>query len=312
MSLRYEHKLKIADIIITLQSSLPLETRPLDPQIGRVARHFETFLYKGKKKTDINIKIRPTARFRHIHKPKKLFTAYHFQDGNTNWEFFEKDGVYIYESTFKEKKQMLINNRFDRVEAHLFPDTPDKKSLRASAIVYDFLQVLLINYLAQRDLGIVVHSAGVRDVDGRGLLFPGKSGCGKSTTAQLWHTHTRATVLNDDRVVIRRDNGKFFLYTSPWHGGFRDYRDSSMRSAPLTRIFFLYHSPRNVLRRISKKDAFNSLYSSLFTTFWDKGNMEKVAIFCQDLVNSIPCYNLGFVNNKEAVHFVRKHVRDAV
>ena len=310
--MQFEHKLKIADIVIALQSNLPLETVPQDAKTGQVSRHFETFFYKGRKSPDIIIKIRPASRFRYIHQPKKLFTAYHFQDGKANWEFLEKEGAYVYESHFKDKKQMLINSHFDRVAAYLFPDTPGKDLLRISAVVYDFLQILLMNYLAQRNLGIIVHSAGIKDVDGRGLLFPGSSGCGKTTTAKLWNTHTRAIVLNDDRVIIRRNNGRFLLYSSPWHGGFWDYRESSISPAPLTRVFFLHHSSRNVLQRISKKDAFNSLYPAIYPTFWDKKNLENVATFCQDLVNTVPCYSLGSVKKKEAIHFVRKHARSAV
>src|SRR6185369_1809430 len=44
-------------------------------------------------------------------------------------------------------------------------------------------EVLITNLLA-RGRGVEVHACGVRDADGRGYLFLGESGAGKTTTAR--------------------------------------------------------------------------------------------------------------------------------
>ena len=177
---------------------------------------------------------------------------------------------------------------------------------RVEDIIYDFLQVLLINYFALHKKEIFVHSIGVKDLDGKGLLFAGKSGAGKSTTAKLWHKYSKAMVLNDDRIIVRKLNGKFFIYGAPWHGEFSDYLYSKIESAPLEKLFFIYHATHNTIRQISQKEAFNWLYPALFPTFWDKGNLENIVSFCQDLLRNVACYRLGFVNNKKIIEFVRK------
>jgi hypothetical protein len=64
--------------------------------------------------------------------------------------------------------------------------------------------------------------------------------------------------------------------------------------------------PRNRVRQIFEKEAFNLLYPALFPTFWDKECLENIVSFAQDLLNSVPCYSLGFVNDKRVIGFVRK------
>jgi len=201
---------------------------------------------------------------------------------------------------------MLVNQAFDRVSAYLLPKKDKGRVWNSADIVYDFLQVLLINYFALNKKGVFVHSMGVKDTDGNGLLFAGESGAGKSTAARLWHKYSKATVLNDDRIIVRKLEGKFFIYGSPWHGDFSDYLETHIGSAPLDKLFFISHAPENTAQRISKKEAFNLLYPALFPTFWDKGWLENVVSFCQDLVMNVSCFKLGLLNNETVIEFVRK------
>ncbi len=205
---------------------------------------------------------------------------------------------------------MLVNKTFDKVTAYLLPKQNKGLVWNITDIIYDFLQVLLINYFAQRNSGIFTHSVGIKDVDGKGLLFAGKSGAGKSTTARLWHKHSKAMVLNDDRIIVRKVNGKFFIHGSPWHGEFSDYLGSRIETALLKKLFFIHHSPKNIATQIPPKPAFNLLYPALFPTFWDKECLENIAAFCDDLVKNVSCFNLGFAKDKSVIGFVRKQKQE--
>ena len=304
--MKTEVKLKIADIIIRIQSDFALEQLTEEEQRLRVPERFKNFFYTRRKKPDIEIKVKVVDKLSRIHNAKPLFITHHFQDGSENWRLLKKDNTYIYKSPIEDKRQlMLINEAFDRVTAFLLPKKGKGRAWNITDIIYDFLQVLLINYFAQRDLGIFTHSVGIKDLDGEGLLFTGKSGCGKSTTARIWHKYSKAVVLNDDRIVVRRLNHKFFIHGSPWHGEFSDYLVSRIESAALKRLFFIYQAPHNTVRQISQKGAFNLLYPALFPTFWDKACLENIASFCQDLVKNVDCFSLGFVNDKKMIGFVR-------
>jgi hypothetical protein len=311
----YKVDLKIADTVILMRSRFPQEQLSAEEQKLQVTERFDSFFYKGSQKPDILIDIEIVDKLPKVANPKPVFITYHFQNKSENWRMLKKGDAYIYKCPLEDKKQvLLVNKTFDRVKAYLLPknrkqriEGREQKEFvwNTSDIIYDFLQVLLINYFAQRNQGIFTHSVGIKDVDGRGLLFAGKSGAGKSTTARLWHKHSKAMVLNDDRIIVRKVNGKFFIYGSPWHGEFSDYLASRIDSAPLKRIFFIHHSPENIAAQISPKPAFNLLYPALFPTFWDKQYLGNIAAFCDDLVKNVSCYSLGFVNNKKVINFVR-------
>ena len=60
-----------------------------------------------------------------------------------------------------------------------------------TGLVYEFLQVLLISYFAKNGDGIFLHSCGIGERSGEGLVFAGKESAGKSTTARLWYRKQR-------------------------------------------------------------------------------------------------------------------------
>lgn len=300
-------KLKIADIIIGIESSFALERLAKREERLEHNERFKNFFYQGKAKPNIRIKVEIVNKLPKIDKPEPLFITYHFQDGSENWRWLKKGNSYIYKSPLKDKKQlMLVNKTFDRVTAYLLPKKNNARAWSITDIIYDFLQVLLINYFAHKKEGIFTHAVGIKDLGGKGLIFIGKSGAGKSTAARLWHKNSKAMVLNDDRIIVRRSSGRFFIHGSPWHGEFSDYLKSRIESAPLERLFFIHHSLKNEAKQISEKDAFNLLYPALFPTFWDKDSLENIISFTGDLIKCVPSYSLGFVNNKKVIGFVRK------
>ncbi|MFC1674566.1 hypothetical protein ACFL1K_01535 [Candidatus Omnitrophota bacterium] len=300
-------RLKISDIIIRMQSKFRLKPYTKKEERQRIPERFKNFFYHGRARPQIRIKVKIVDQLPKVQNAKPIFITRHFQDGNENWRLLKKRDSYIYKSPLKSKQQlMLVNKNFDRVTAYLIPKDEKGKAWRPDDLIYDFIQVLLISYLALHKKGIIVHGIGLKDINGRGLLFAGKSGAGKSTTARIWNRFSRAMILNDDRIIVRRLNGRYFIYGCPWYGDFSDYLYSKMEAAPLERLFFIHHSPNNNTRQISQKAAFNQLYPALFPTFWDKQNLENIVSFCQDLLKEVNCYNLGFLNNKKIISFVRK------
>lgn len=303
----YKIRLRIADIVIQMHSEFPLRRLTKKEEKGQVLERFNSFFYRGNSSADIDIKVELVSKLPQFSSARPIFITYHFQNGNENWRLAQRKDTYVYSSGVANKKQtILVNKTFDKVVAYLLHQENEAWTWNISEIIYDFLQVLLINYLAQRAAGIFTHAVGIKDLDGEGLLFAGKSGCGKSTTARIWHSHSRAMVLNDDRIIVRKHKGQFFIYGSPWHGNFSDYLLSRIEEAPLRNLFFIRHSTRNIIKGIIDNRAFSLLYPALFPTFWDKGCLENIVSFSLGLVKDVPCFSLGFVNDKEVIGFVRK------
>lgn len=57
-------------------------------------------------------------------------------------------------------------------------------------------------------------------VDGEAYLFTAPSGTGKSTHTRLWRERfgERAVMINDDKPLIRMEEGTFYVYGTPWNG----------------------------------------------------------------------------------------------
>ena len=59
---------------------------------------------------------------------------------------------------------------------------------------------------------------GLVDPEGRGHLFVGQSGAGKSTMARFWAGREGVRILSDDRIILRQIRGEIWMYGTPWHG----------------------------------------------------------------------------------------------
>jgi len=297
----YKVKLQIADIIIQMQSEFEGELFTKEN-----SWRFDNFMHRGNKKPHIILEVKVVNRLPNLNGAKRSFTTVHPDSKEVNWSLYRRNSRYILRTFLAQKKQYIVLNlKFDKGVVYVLRDKSKDAKWKLLEIIYDALQIILINYLTQRD-GIFVHAIGVKDIDGTGRVFIGKSGSGKSTLARLWHSHSRAVILNDDRIIIRKTKGKFFIYGSPWHGDFSDYLISKIDSAKPPRLLFIHHGRNNILKPISKRRAFNLLYPNLFPTFWDKKGLDKTIFFCLDMIENLPCYSLGFRDDKGIIGFVRR------
>lgn len=161
-------------------------------------------------------------------------------------------------------------------------------------------EVWMVNLLA-RGRGVLFHACGVSRY-GLGYIFAGVSGAGKSTLATLWEGQEGVTLLSDDRVIIRKRNGRFWIYGTPWHG---DARAASPEAVPLERIFIIQHADENRAIPLKPSDAASRLLVRSFPTFWAPEGMAFTLEFLGELSQAVPCYELGFVPDESVLDFVR-------
>ena len=165
------------------------------------------------------------------------------------------------------------------------------------------LDELLFQHRLAREGAVEVHGCGVV-WRGRTLLFCGRSGAGKSTTARLWRRHARgARLLSDDRVVLRPGRGTVRAYGTPWHG---DGGFASATSAPLGALFFLRHGRTTRLRPLDRAEAAARLFTRSFPPPWDREGVARALDACADTASRVPAFELAFRPRKEAVAAVRE------
>jgi hypothetical protein len=235
-------------------------------------------------------------------------------DSHGVWRLYQKTetsgkdlfGIALHSPVFGSKPYQvaILEKDFQRGEiissADYFPVQQIPFPLR-----YPLAEIIMINLLAQ-GRGALLHACGVKIQTGtlpveRGLLFAGVSGAGKSTTARLWQGQKNATLLSDDRVILRKKDNDFWIYGTPWHG---DAGAAAAEAVPLTHIFILEHAASNQVRRLAPADLATRLFIRSFPTFWDRRGIEYSLQILDELSQAVPGYALGFVPDSSAVDFI--------
>jgi hypothetical protein len=224
-------------------------------------------------------------------------------DSGSAWSIFSHGGRYFlqdnnFTSDLLPETLIMLSPDLRGGEIYLKNTSPDH-SLYSDFFGYPLNQILTIILLSSRN-GIVVHACGIDD-GGRGYLFLGNSTNGKSTIAKLWHDRG-ATVLNDDRIIVRERDGVFWMYGTPWHGTFAE---TALRALPVEKIFFLKHGNKNRLLPKAGSKAVSMLLTRSFPTFWDRAGMEQALGLMDRMVGALPCYELHFLPDGEVIDFIR-------
>lgn len=136
------------------------------------------------------------------------------------------------------------------VRAFIRWDDRFAKTALSSMLRIVFAQAILPHGAVSVHASVVVN-------DGKGFLFMGKSGTGKSTHSGLWLKHIEGSwLLNDDNPMLRLTEGGVRVYGSPWSGKTHCYRNES---APVAGIVRLKQAPRNRFRVCEDIAAFSAV-----------------------------------------------------
>lgn len=164
---------------------------------------------------------------------------------------------------------------------------------------YPLDEVFMVHLLS-RGLGVEVHGGGVILPDGRGWMFVGVSGAGKSTMSRMWLDEPGVRVLSDERIILRADADGVWMYGTPWHG---DQQIAEPGRARLDRVFFLRHGERNALAAVPPASAVARLFVCGFAPFHDAAGIDFSLGFLGDVARRVRCDELAFVPDHSAVAF---------
>jgi hypothetical protein len=235
----------------------------------------------------------------HLTDKKRIF------DSETIWSLYHLNGKNVFalkSPTFGPRPYRIAVFDSGFRKGKVYNNKPESKKstedLLDNPLEYPLSEVLMICLLSQ-GTGLLVHACGIDD-SGRGYLFAGNSTHGKTTMAHLWKSS--AIVLNDDRIVLRFKDGRFWMYGTPWHG---EYTGLSANGVPVEKIFYLCHSVVNGVERLKDINAASMLLTRCFPPLWDEQGMKFTLDFCEKVVKLVSCYKLNFVPDENVVEFVR-------
>ena len=148
----------------------------------------------------------------------------------------------------------------------------------------------LFNIAALPHGAVAFHSSVIR-YRGKGVLFLGESGTGKSTHTRLWREHIPgAELLNDDSPIIRATERKAIVFGSPWSGKTPCYRNES---CPITAVVRLSQAPHNHIRRLRPIEAIGALLPSAPPAFArDERLSDDTCGLLSRLIAQVPVYHL--------------------
>lgn len=125
--------------------------------------------------------------------------------------------------------------------------------------VVDHLGLIAFNYAALAHDALILHSSVVEN-SGKGYLFLGESGTGKSTHTKLWLKHIEGSeILNDDAPIVRIIDGAAIVCGSPWSGKGRVFKN---KCVPIHGIYRLSQAPYNQLTALDSRTAFAAMLHS--------------------------------------------------
>lgn len=137
--------------------------------------------------------------------------------------------------------------------------------------------------------GMMLHSSAV-ELDGKAYLFSGPSGMGKSTHARLWQqVFPEARVFNDDKPALRKLDGIWYAYGTPWCG--KDGININLK-VPLAGICFLRRGEENKLRRLSSLEAASAIISQTLRRFESDKGLALMTETVDSLTRDIPVFEL--------------------
>ena len=167
--------------------------------------------------------------------------------------------------------------------------------------------LMIMFALATADKGTVLFHAAAVSHEGRGYMFLGPSGTGKSTHASLWQRYIAGTALvNDDNPVVRIDeDGTATVYGSPWSGKTPCYRNVSY---PLSGIVVLSQAPYNKIQRLSGIYAYAALVESISGKRWDERIADGLHQTENALVSSVPVLHLECLPDEAAARLCCSNV----
>jgi hypothetical protein len=226
-------------------------------------------------------------------------------DSEALWSLYIADGRIVLvitspQTSSRPFRVAVLDPTLGQVEIFLDPPKrkPRKNRLPVFPLEHPIAQIVMEWVLAQ-GRGLMVHACGVND-QGRGYLFTGNSGHGKSTIARLWKNH--AQILNDDRIVLRMKQGQFWMYGTPWHG---DYLEISSDGVPVEKVFFLVKARKDKAVAVRGARAATMLLTRSFPPLWDEKGMAFTLDLIAGMAEKIPCYELHFQADETIVDFVR-------
>ena len=158
---------------------------------------------------------------------------------------------------------------------------------------------MLVYAFASADKKTLLFHSSVTVRDGKGYMFLGHSGTGKSTHSRQWmEAFPEAELINDDNPAVRiLEDGTVRVYGTPWSGKTPCYKNVS---APVQALVQLAQAPQNEITRLRMTQAYPFILASVSGLKVLPDMMDRLYESIAQLLELKPVYKLECLPNTDA------------
>lgn len=280
--------LSIAGITLELRSDYPLVT-----EVG-----YLPFVTARRDAPDIHIDCIGNIPKHLKHREMPLFEAKNGTQRFYSIFVHENNGFLflIYNQQNGEIQQIaLTDSRFEFWEIYCEPQNGQLIPLQYP------LGPIIMHYMTLNSNAVLMHASCA--FDGKtGRLFSGFSGAGKSTISGIMSCAGHQ-IINDDRIIIRKETEGYFAYNTPMY-----YADRPKR-AKLDAIYLISHSPENTAKLLHGASAVSKVMAFCIQNNFDRRFVSSRLDFFAGLCSKVNVYELGFVPENHVVNFILENER---
>ncbi|MGH7181946.1 MAG: hypothetical protein ACREJN_08220, partial [Nitrospiraceae bacterium] len=275
-------------------------TETLDvPCIGWPLHPFGAFLDLSGHQPDIEITVIIVEEL-----PNLSHGSLHFDACHGLWRLYDTAGGLLLESldtrTHQPCARALIAENYSKVRVWTCGELSDSVlGWVPMKIINPIVEVCLLTRVA-REGGLLLHSAGILSPSG-GYIFTGASGVGKSTLSGFF-AERGASVLSDERTIIRGNGGDFVMHGTPWIGSGAYAKNEA---GLLTELFCISHGNVHQIKHMAPGAVLAWVFPQCFLPHWDRAAMESTLEFLDDVILRVPCRSLAFAKDPSVVEYIQ-------
>lgn len=161
------------------------------------------------------------------------------------------------------------------------------------------LDGLILYYLTAIRGDIMIHASGI-NCEGKGYIFSGVSGKGKTTISRLWN-EAGCRVIHDDRLIIRRVGNRYSMFNTPV------YKNDLPSDSVISAIFLIGHGSENQIVPLNGAASVSSLLANCIQHNWNPELIERLIGSVSKLSSEIPVARLFFKPDRQIIDFIRNY-----
>ncbi|MDP2384507.1 MAG: hypothetical protein Q8N00_17130 [Nitrospirota bacterium] len=269
------------------------------PQLAWPLRPFDSFLAQPGSQPDLDVTVTVAPHLPPLAKGPIKFDAAHGL-----WTIFESDAGLVIESvsphTHQPRASALVSADYRTVSAWVLPELQMGQVGWCPMHLFNpLIEVCLLSRMA-REGTILLHAAGLSSHE-QGYLFTGASGAGKSTIADFF-AERGARVLSDERIIIRKIEGRFIIHGTPWVGS-GNYAANDW--SPLTHLYCISHGTgAHTSASMSPRAVTQELLRQSFLPLWDREGLDRTMGLMADLTEQVDCRALAPLKSPDIVDYI--------